>query len=444
MKPRNIILLLLLPGLAVFLGWRFVRPMNIFVVDDRFAWPVDTTQTPAVLGRLRATDCAACHQSFYEEWRTTIHSQAWTDPYFQTDWQFDDAQHICRLCHTPLDRQQPHKVLGYRDRDKWDPILEDNPDFDPELQHEGVTCAACHYRDGKIVGVLGDTDAPHPVKKLEDPNQVCVRCHIVGGDRWDTFFRFPPCGTVAEIESTLAAVPDKRDLEYLVTLTGKKGAGSDSGADEPFDVTGPEAITVGKSGEVTASNTRVLGCVQCHMPLARRPLVEGGVVRDTRQHLWRGGHDPEMVKKALTVEFVEKERPEQESRMFQLTLTNTGAAHYVPTGTPDRYLTVHLRLLDEQGGVLDEQSYSIKRTVLWRPFIIDLRDTRLPRWQPRRYELEVPGDGGAVKVEAEIRYHLLAESRRKRIGYENRTPINYAVFHKQIPLQAGIEEAANE
>jgi hypothetical protein len=29
---------------------------------------------------------------------------------------------------------------------------------------------------------------------------------------------------------------------------------------------------------------------------------------------------------------------------------------------------------------------------------------------------------------------LLAESRRKRIGYENKTPINYAVFRKQIPL----------
>ena len=104
--------------------------MNIFVVDDRFAWPIDTSQTPPVLGRLSSKECAACHQEFYQEWQTTIHAQAWTDPYFQVDWQFDGAQHSCRLCHTPLDRQQPHKVLGYRDKDKWDPILEDNPEFD--------------------------------------------------------------------------------------------------------------------------------------------------------------------------------------------------------------------------------------------------------------------------------------------------------------------------
>jgi hypothetical protein len=170
------------------------------------------------------------------------------------------------------------------------------------------------------------------------------------------------------------------------------------------------------------------------MPLANRPLVKGGVVRKTRQHLWRGGHDPEMVKKALTIEFAEETRSRQDTRVFQLTLTNTGAAHYVPTGTPDRHLTVHLRLLDEQGGVLNEQNHTIQRTVMWRPFIVDLWDTRLALWQPRRYELEVPVDSRAVKVEAEIRYHLLAESRRKRIGYENKTPINYAVFRKQIPL----------
>ena len=141
------------------------------------------------------------------------------------------------------------------------------------------------------------------------------------------------------------------------------------------------------------------------MPLKKRPLVEGGVVRDTRQHFWRGGHDPEMVKKALTIAFAEKKQPGKDKRIFRLTLTNTGAAHYVPTGTPDRHLTVRLRLLDKQGRVLDEQNYTIIRTVMWRPFIIDLWDTRLPRWQPRQYKLEVPGDSEAVSVEAEIRYH---------------------------------------
>lgn len=413
---------------AGFLLWRFIRPMNIFIVDDRFALPVNTEQTPAVLGNLSAKECGACHQDFYNEWRTTIHSQAWTDPYFQTDWQFDDKQHVCRSCHTPLDRQQPHTVLGYRDSDKWDPILQDNPDFDPGLQHEGVTCAACHYREGKIVGVLGITNAPHPVEKLEDPNLVCVRCHIVEGDRWDTFFRFPPCGTVAEIQSTLAT-------------SGNKQFGQEKRQETPAV---QKNIIIGNTGEVAANNVQVLGCVQCHMPLVKRALVKGGVERNARQHLWRGGHEPQMVKKALAVRFSENTSSGENTRVFKLRITNTGAAHYVPTGTPDRHLSVQLRLLNEKNEVLDEKHDTIKRTVMWRPFIVDLRDSRLPRWQPHEYELEVRKNSGAVKIEAEVRYHLLAESRRKRIGYKNTTPINYEVFRKQISLKESIKVSSYE
>jgi len=414
MKKKSIIISVIVILVIVFFAWRFIRPMNIFIVDDRFAWPVDTSQSPAVLGGLSAKECAICHQDFYDEWKTTIHSQAWTDPYFRIDWKFDGSQHSCRLCHTPLDRQQPHKVLGYQDTDKWDPILEDNPNFDSKLQHEGVTCAACHYREGKIVGVLGNTNAPHPVKKLDDPNQVCVRCHIVEGDKWDTFFRFPPCGTVAEIESSF--VPDSKDITVK-----------------------------GNTGERVISDTSSLGCVECHMPLVKRSLVKGGMERETRRHYWRGGHDPEMVKKALTISFSEQmSSHNKDKRSFALTITNTGAAHYVPTGTPDRHLTIQLRILDKNNTVLEDNTNTIKRYVMWRPFIVDLKDTRLPRWQPRTYQIDVSNIGKAAKVEAVVRYHLLDENRRKRIGYKNKTPIAYDVYRKSILLELRDEGEANE
>jgi len=166
LRTKNLIFILL--ALAVFLGWRLIRPLNIFVVTEAFERPVDTSIIPEPLAGLGARECAACHQDFYAEWRTTIHSQAWTDPYFQTDWRFDGSQQICKNCHIPLDRQQEHIVLGFRDKAKWDPVLAPNPDFDPDLQHEGVTCVACHLRDGKIVGVLGIQDTPHPVKQLDE------------------------------------------------------------------------------------------------------------------------------------------------------------------------------------------------------------------------------------------------------------------------------------
>lgn len=388
----------------VFFIWRFIRPMNIFVVSEAFERPVPTMDIPVPLKTLRAEECATCHKEFYDEWRTTIHAQAWTDPYFQVDYRFDGSQQVCKNCHIPLDRQQEHKVLGFRDKEKWDPILVPNPDFDPKLQHEGVTCAACHLREGKILGVFGDTNAPHPVKKLDNPNRICVQCHVVGGERWDTFFRFPPCGTVAEIQAS---------------QSGDKS----------------------RTGEAVVQDIAALGCVDCHMPVVERPLVKGGKVRSTRRHLWRGGHDPAMVKQALEIK-LEEITTSSAKRRFSLKLTNIGAAHYVPTGTPDRHLSVSLRLLDKDGHSIYEQNQILKRTIMWRPFIIDLSDTRLPLGEPRQFILEYveSDDLKAQTVEAVVRYHLLEEKRRKLIGYQNKEPIAYEVFRKTIKLTSSSDK----
>jgi hypothetical protein len=395
--------------LAAFLVWRLVRPMNIFVVSESFALPIDTSAVSASTDALRANTCGTCHREIYEEWKTSIHSEAWTDPYFLVDWKFDDLQQICKNCHIPLDRQQEHKVLGFRDEEKWEPILADNPGFDSKLQHEGVTCAVCHLKNGKILGAHGDLDAPHPVEKLAESNEICLRCHVVQGARWDTFFRFPPCGTAAEIEA---------------------GAGR----------------WQGRSGEMTVRNVGELGCVQCHMPVVERPLVEGGRVREARRHLWRGGHDPAMVKQGLDVRLAETGTDAADRRAFTLTLTNVGAAHYLPTGTPDRHLTVQLRVLDREGHALKEEEHTLKRTTMWRPFIVDLWDTRLPPREPRAFRIEFPTarNPAAAAVEAVVRYHLLDEKRRARIGYENAEPIAYEVFRSRIALEQTQAKATNE
>ena len=397
MKKSTAVIVIVITGLSMFLAWRFIRPLNIFVVDDRFAWPIDTSQTPPLLENLGAADCAACHREFYEDWRTSKHSQAWTDPYFQADWVYDGSQQICKNCHIPLDRQQEHKVAGFRDKERWQPVLESNPEFDPALQHEGVTCAACHLRDGKILGPYASDASPHPVAKFANSNEVCVRCHVVGGERWDTFFNIPPCGTVAEIRA------------------GKSG----------------ETI---HTGEAVVGDIAELGCVECHMPLAERPLVEGGEVRVTRRHWWRGGHDPATVKSALDIQFEEISAPSENQRRFSLTLTNAGSAHYVPTGLPDRHFSLSLRLLDADGEIVKERSRILKRTILWRPFIIDLRDTRLSPGEPRRYTIDMNAAPGtsAWAIEAVVRYHLLAEKRRSRIGYENKEPIAYEIYRRRI------------
>lgn len=382
-RPRRLVGWGLLAAALLFLAWRMVRPMNIFVVSDRFARPITVVALPQPLASQSATECAACHSEIYAEWQTSIHRRAWDDPYYQVDMHFDGDQQICLNCHIPLADQQEQLVTGFRDQARWHPILVPNPGFDPRLQHEGVTCLACHLRDRAIAGPFGDTDAPHPTVQRADPNQACVRCHVVSGARWDTFLHFPPCGTVAEIRVT-GETPD---------------------------------------------------CVSCHMPAVERPAADGMPVRSGHRHLWRGGHDPEMVRAALAVDLAEVQQPAGRRR-FTLTLTNTGAAHYLPTGTPDRHLMVAFRLLDPRGNLLQAEDHRLRRAILWRPFIVDLWDTRLPRHAPRTYSFTFAtgGDHPPATLEVAIRYHLLDEARRRRIGYENREPIAYDLFRRRMAL----------
>ena len=398
MKRKIIIISIVLA--VAFIGWRFIRPMQIFVVSPAFEQPMDTSKAPAMFPTLSAGECATCHRDFFDEWSTTIHSQAWTDPYFRIDWRFDGAPQLCKNCHIPLDRQQEHKVLGFYDKEKWKPKLSSNPDFDAKLQQEGVTCNVCHLREGKILGVYGDSNSPHPVEKIGNGNEVCVRCHVVSGKRWDTFFKFPPCGTVAEIQ----------------TSRGK--------------------TFVEESSDMTPGQIAELGCVECHMPLVERSLIPGGKVRPVRQHYWRGGHDQQMVRSGLTISFNQTDTSDPYKTNYTLSLANTGAAHYLPTGTPDRHLTVQLRVLDQDGNILDEELHTLKRTVMWRPFIVDLWDTRLPPGESRQYGIDVqyPGNQSAVFVEAQVHYHLLDETRRKRIDYHNKEPIHYSIFQQKIAL----------
>ncbi len=370
---------------AVLLAYRLVRPMNIFVVSEEFERPIPVTTAPSGLLSLSATECGVCHSEIYNEWSGSMHARAWTDPYFQVDFAFDGSQQICLNCHTPLQNQQENLVLGFRDRAKFRPILAPNDGFDAALQNQGVTCAVCHVRNGVVIGPYGDTAAPHPTRRdpmMTEGMGTCRNCHVVSGKRWDTFYRIPPCGTVAEIRES-----------------------TDDGID----------------------------CTGCHMPDVVRPASDGAIARPGRKHLWKGGHDPDTVRRALRVRVNLEAVKNTGNRRVSVALTNVGAAHYLPTGTPDRHLTVEMRLTDGTGVPLKEETYTLRRTILWRPFIMDLWDTRLPRHQPRTFVFTSPPDADSqpVNLEVVVRYHLLEQARRRRIGYENREPISYTLYREE-------------
>ena len=372
-------LLLILTSLLL---WRLLRPLNIFVMEDKFAYGIPVT-IPEGLDSISAKSCGVCHEEIYKEWSQSIHAQAWSDPYYQQDMEFEGRPYICINCHIPLQPQREKLILGYRDSDKLDPILKKNPDFNPQLQDEGVTCAVCHLRDGVIIGSFQSNTAPHPIKvdrEFLTGMSPCNICHVVSGDRWDMFYSRPPCGTLSEIFEV----------------------------DRPID------------------------CVGCHMPATTRPIALNGEPRTSGKHLFLGGHSQKKVKSALTVEHQWQEHDNLGT--FILSLTNTGTNHFLPTGTPDRHLTVEIKLLDRQNQIIKQEQHKLIRTILWRPVIIDLWDSRLPYGKPRLFKVDFNKNSNnrPVAIAVTVRYHLLEESRRKRIGYKPETPIDYPIFQKKF------------
>lgn len=369
---------------TLFFAWRFIRPLNIFVVDDKFALPIQTA-VPEGLESLRAEGCGVCHTAIYQEWSQSIHAHAWVEEYYVADMAFEENPPVCKNCHIQLERQRENKVVGFKDADRLYPLTVPNPDFDPVLQNEGVTCAVCHVRDGKIIGPYPTTAAPHPVvvqPEFLSAISPCKICHVLPGKRWDMFYDRSPCGTLSEI---------------------------------------------------TERNIKA-DCVGCHLPRVTRPMAVGGPVRTGGKHLFQGGHTPSQVKNSLRVDL--GHRKYRNDLIFTATLTNYGAHHHLPTGTPDRHLTLTFTLRDANQKVIETETFTLKRTIMWRPFIVDLADNRLAFNSPQSFPFTVHRTpvNKTAHLEVEVRYHLLTEARRQRIGYHNTTPIHYPVFSQSIQL----------
>ena len=237
---------------------------------------------PEGLSSLSAKECGGCHAAIYQEWSASMMGQAWTDPVFQADFQHQGELYVCRNCHTPLVEQQPELVLGL---EKVKPLTAEtipNPDFQPELLDEGVTCVSCHLQEGRLVGPHEDVDPPH-AWAVGDLTGDCEACH-----------QMPP-PPFWRLERDVADT--HRELERWQALTG-----------------------------------RTEGCVDCHMPAVERPLVEGYPSRPGRAHTFVGSWDHETLRSAVSLR----------AEGGTLFVTNH-AGHAVPTAEPSHVLRLSWR-----------------------------------------------------------------------------------------------------
>ncbi|HKN86038.1 MAG TPA: hypothetical protein VJV04_04215 [Nitrospiraceae bacterium] len=386
----------------VYLYYTEVKPVVIFGLRSDYAHAIPFQKIPAGLESLKAESCGQCHQAIYEEWKSSIHSKAYQDPFFHAYWTKDKHSWVCLNCHAPLENQQATLIKDIP-RDRVEKAAQEtNPQFDPEYQKEGITCAACHVRDGVIIGPFEDSAAPHPTKF--DPNfrtaQVCYRCHnVISGPA--QFYNVGPCGTYAEYEG-----------KFFMKERG-------------------------------------FICQSCHMPEIQRPVATDGPIRQGRQHLWRGGHDPEMIKRAVAIQVVATPSVPKPGENVEVTLTliNAGAGHKLPTGDPDRHFTVEFMVEDRNQQTLESQKDTMGRWIMWQPAIVELYDNRLMPLASRDYTFNyrLPKDLDGLRLKARVRYHIQSERQHemlvKKYGLTANDPYWFTIYERDVPLAGNL--AAN-
>jgi hypothetical protein len=389
----------------VYLYYTEVKPVVIFGLRSDYAHAIPYQKIPAGLDSLKAESCGQCHQAIYEEWKSSIHSKAYQDPFFHAYWTKDKHSWVCLNCHAPLENQQATLIKNIP-RDRVEKAhQEPNLQFDPEYQKEGITCAACHVRDGMILGPFEDSAAPHPTKF--DPNfrtaQVCYRCHnVISGPA--QFYNVGPCGTYAEYEG-----------KFFMKERG-------------------------------------FICQSCHMPEIQRPVATDGPIRQGRQHLWRGGHDPEMIKRAVAIQVVANPSEPKPGEKVEMTLTliNAGAGHKLPTGDPDRHFTVEFMVEDRNQQTLERQKDTMGRWIMWQPAIVELYDNRLMPLASRDYTFtyRLPKDVDGLRLTARVRYHIQSERQHemlvKKYGLTANDPYWFTIYEREVPLTGNLTTSLSD
>ncbi len=251
----------------------------------------------------------------------------------------DQAQgNACLRCHAPLAEQ---KALLAIDRDWPGRPASPPPAWVPaDLHLRGLACAACHVRGHRRFGPPRAADAPPPPERA--PHGGFEAEPAFGDSRFcGTCHQFKPDGRQVNgklLENTLAEWRDSRHA---------------------------------REGRA---------CQACHMP--------------GRRHLWRGVHDPEMVRAALLRE-MSVTRTDAGHLRIRVVLGNRGAGHYLPTYVVPK---IHVDVVLRGPGT----HMLVGRHVIGRTLDVALAhesaDTRLAPDARRTLEYEVAVPPGAWRA----------------------------------------------
>jgi len=256
----------------------------------------------------------------------------------------------CRTCHAPLAEQQAGAAPIIPFLGAGSVAVPGKTESEIHAAgHEGLTCAGCHVRGHRRYGppraadssaVARDAVLPHDGFTAEpafSDSRFCRGCHQFGPDGYALNGKL--------LENTYN--------EWLSSEYARRG----------------------------------VQCQDCHMP--------------GRRHLWRGVHDPDMMRQAVSVDVSTPELAD-DALTARITITNTGAGHYFPSYSTPRVI-VRARLVDDAGETIPD---TIRESIIGRELSLDLErevfDTRIPPKDHMTLTYEAPSSPSARILDVEL------------------------------------------
>jgi len=357
---------------------------------------------------LRPEACGTCHPTQYADWKQSLHSRAMRPgPWGQIiDLTQDSPEEAiqCMTCHAPLSEQMP--ALEKTSRGEGNAFAK-NPNFDAQLQLEGITCAACHVRRHQRFGPPRADGSAVTNYPAGTPNH--------GGVHRTPYFE----------KAEFCRDCHQFDPENSMLVNGK-----------PLQDTYREwKNSIWGQGEA--------GCQDCHMP--------------GRRHLWKGIHDREMVKGGVRIEAHLQKLAAISKGPLELSvaITNAAVGHKFPTYITPKVF-VRADLLDEKGKTLPGTS---QEQIIgwdarfdggeWKEFF----DTRIPPGETSRknFKWTPPAPATQARVRVEVQpdhfYHVhfypaylsgenLSKDGRRLVekALKESGGTSYVIFEEVIPL----------
>lgn len=349
---------------ALTLAWR--APPAVRAMFRGGDGPVEVGPPPAPMRGDEADDCAACHADIASEWRASAHAHAWDDPIFQASYAREpDA--FCRHCHAP--RMRAGDVTP-----------------DARARREGVSCAVCHVREGRVRNPRrSDADAtPRAHAHAFAPAPALSESAFCGGCHQFDF-------------------PSRRDV---------RGAAGHSG----------EAMqdTLGEWSR-SASARRGETCASCHMPLRRN--ARGAVYRS---HDFSVMRDPSRLRAALRVEV--SARPHPSETLVAMRIEGAVIGHAFPTG--DLFREAEVRAWVEGApATLRAQTLSRHYGATAHGRRTELADTRVPApadGPAREITLRLPALPAGAEIHWAVDHLRMSPTLATRLGVtdaQNRSPV---------------------